>query len=143
MIALFPGRFQPFVKGHLDFINHYAADYDKAVIGIRPSEQIFSLVETYNIIDKSATGYSIVFLPEHFDLWYLAVQFDVIVTANNELADMLDYHYSVICVPRYGNNSATQVRKRLARGLDINEFVCPGTGKLIARTWGKNGRKNS
>ena len=58
-IAVYPGSFDPFTRGHLDITRRAAAIFDKVVIGILQNsakQALFSVNERVNIINETVRG---------------------------------------------------------------------------------------
>ena len=130
--ALFPGRFQPFHKGHRICVVQILKAGRQVIIGIRNDVQMdmdnpFAVSQRYDIIHQATRDLDcmIVRLPTRLG-------FDEVWTRIPELAVTFDCQ--AIRLPRF-EFSATQIRERLRNEQAIDDLVCPGTATMIKRYW--------
>ena len=153
MNALFIGRFQPFHKGHLLFLQSICNQYDEIIIGIGSSqysstqENPFSYNERKMMIEESLddiglTNYRIVSIPDIHNppKWVshivsIVSDFDVVLS-NNSLTKKLfsDKRYVVKKTPLFEREkySGKEIRKRMIYNKPWTELV-PEAVKIIIK----------
>ena len=153
MKALFIGRFQPFHKGHLLFLQSICKQYDEIIIGIGSSqysntqENPFSYNERKMMIKESLddiglTNYRTVSVPDIHNppKWVSHVvsivsDFDVVLS-NNSLTKKLfsDKRYIVKKTPLFKREkySGKEIRKRMICNKSWKELV-PEAVKIIIK----------
>lgn len=129
-IALFPGRFQPFHKGHRCCVEQIIEAGRQVIIGIRDdvpmaADNPFTVSQRYDIIRQAIGDLDcmIVALPTQ-------LQFDEVWTNNPDLITMFD-GYEIIRRDPISGFSATQIRERLCNEQAIDDLVCSGTARMI------------
>jgi nicotinamide-nucleotide adenylyltransferase len=144
MNALFIGRFQPFHKGHLLFLQNICSQYDEIIIGIgssqyrNTSENPFSYDERKMMIEKSldAVGvknYRIVTIPDihnppkwasHVDS--IVSDFDVVLSNNSftkKLFSEKGYAVKETSLIKREKYSGREIRKRMRQNNSWEELV--------------------
>ena len=144
MNALFIGRFQPFHKGHLFFLQRICHQYDEIIIGVGSSqysntlENPFTFNERKLMIDKSlqAIGllnYRIVAIPDIHDppRWVdhvltIVSNFDVVLS-NNALTKRLflekGYNVKKTAHIKREKFAGKEIRKRMIQNESWKELV--------------------
>jgi len=152
MNALFIGRFQPFHKGHLLFLQSICDQYDEIIIGIGSSqysntqENPFSYDERKMMIEKSLeeaglTNYRIVAIPDIHNppQWVSHVisivsDFDVVLS-NNSLTKKLfsEKEYVVKKTDLFSreNYSGKEIRKRMMHNKSWENLVPEAVATII------------
>ncbi len=152
MNALFIGRFQPFHKGHLLFLQSICKQYDEIIIGIGSSqysdtqENPFSYDERKMMIEKSLeevglTNYRITAIPDIHNppQWVSHVisivsDFDVVLS-NNSLTKKLfsEKGYVVKKTDLFSreNYSGKEIRKRMMQNKLWEELVPKAVSTII------------
>ncbi len=144
MNALFIGRFQPFHKGHLRFLQSICNQYDEIIIGIgssqysNTSENPFSHDERKMMIEKSldavgVTNYRIVIIPDIHNppKWVSHVvsivsDFDVVLSNNSftkKLFSEKGYVVKKTDLFSRENYSGKEIRKRMMQNKSWEELV--------------------
>lgn len=131
--ALFPGRFDPFHRGHLFQIVNILQDIDYLIVAIRSTgDEVFTLGERLQIAVKSLELLRDVTI---VDINKLDYRYDLVYTGNPDVAAMFP-PAQVVSIPRWPGYSATEIRRRLGEGEDISGLVCYGAAEMIQRFWG-------
>lgn len=141
--GLYIGRFQPFHKGHLNYILQIAKEADRIIIGIgssqysRTIENPFSADERRMMIElsvkKSLDDYVIVNIPDIHDYsrWVehvekLCPEFDIAYTGNQIVKTLLEEKgYKVLSPKGSRFISASQIRDMISKNQDWQKFVPP------------------
>ena len=153
--ALFIGRFQPFHNGHLLIINDFVNDprIDEIIIGIGSSQyhhQIknpFTVKERRAMIQNSITSVKkvhIIDIPDtnDDDAWCSLVEtlcphFDYIFTGNDWVKKIFEEKgYTVVDIEDKRVTSATEIRERISKGEEWEDFVPKGTREVIKKVQG-------
>lgn len=141
-IALFPGRFQPFHRGHLLSVQKILQENKHVIIGIRNTplddrRNIFSVVERRVIIREiladaqiDDSRVSVIVIDNETLGMELSYFFNIVYTGNDQMRSLFEPEYLVNTRIVRGY-SATEVRKRLKAKEDISDLVHPGKAHLI------------
>lgn len=140
-IALSPGRFQPFHRGHLLSVQKILRENERIIVGVRDTPldndlNIFSVSERGLIIHQTLVKevdinkVSIIVIDDKTLGMELPHIFDVVYTGNDQIRDLFKPKYLTRYL-RSQNYSATEVRKRLKAGGDISGLVHPEMVHLI------------
>ena len=152
MNALFIGRFQPFHKGHLLFLQNICKNYDKIIIGIGSSQYSntkdnpFSFDERKMMVEKSLdkvgiTNYCIVAIPDIHDppnwvsyVLTIVSDFDVVLS-NNSLTKQLFSEKEFVVkntnMIKREIYSGKEIRKRIISNRSWKELVPKPVEKII------------
>lgn len=156
-IALFVGRFQPFHLGHLKVIKWILKKYDKVVIVIGSSQESsteknpFSSKERKEMINKTLKAeqikrYGIVEIPDVYDddIWVQTilkkVKFDTVFSNNSWVKRCFEkFNVRVKEHPKYGNISASEIRRQMREGKEWESLVPKEVEKTLKRISLKKG----
>lgn len=149
--ALFVGRFQPMHLGHLKVIKWILKKYDKIIIIIGSSQESnteknpFNVEERKKMINKTLKSekikkYEIIEIPDVYDdeFWVKSilkkVKFDTVFTMNDWVKRCFEkFNISVKKHPKFGNISASGIRKRMREGKEWEVLVPKEVVKIIER----------
>jgi len=149
--ALFITRAQPFHLGHLKVIKWILKKYDKIVIVIGSSQESrtdknpFTVEERKEMIKKTLKSekikkYEIIEIPDVYDdeIWVKSIlektKFDTVFTMNNWVKRCFEkFNISVEDHPKFGNISASGIRKRMREGKKWENLVPTEVIKIIKR----------
>lgn len=123
---LFPGRFQPFHRGHLETVKSILKDCKSVVIGLREQgDDIFTTQQRKEIIALATTNMPVLVVPLDQVEYY-----DYVYSSNTKIISQFPAEKTKF-IHRSGNISGSEVRQLLKYGLDISHLVCDGTEDLI------------
>ncbi len=147
--ALFVGRFQPFHIGHLKVIEWILKKYDKVIIVIGSSDKSktdndpFTAEERKKMISKTLgteniEKYEIIEIPDVHDdgAWVKCIlekaKFDTVFSTNSWVKRCFEiFNISVEKHPKFGNISASGIRKRMREGKEWEHLVPKDVAKII------------
>ena len=149
--ACFVLRAQPFHLGHLKVIEWILKKYDKIIIVIGSSEESgtdknpFTVEERKEMIDETLKNegiknYDIVEIPDVYDddAWVKSIlekaKFDVVFTLNPWVKRCFEkFNIPVREHPKFGNISASGIRKRIRKGKEWEHLVPKEVAKIVKR----------
>ena len=149
--ALFISRFQPMHLGHLKVIEWILKKYDKVIIVIGSSQESdteknpFTTKERREMIDKSLEDegikkYEIIEIPDVHDddVWVKSilerVKFDTVFTMNSWVKKCFEkFNITVEEHPKFGNISASKIRKLIKEGKEWEHLVPKGVVKIVKK----------
>lgn len=143
-IAIYPGSFDPFTKGHLDILKNGAEIFDKVIVAVsyNVNKQVFLPVETrIDLIKKSIEGLKNVEVDAYEGLTVDYAKRIGATVILRGLRNQNDFEYELqisqtnnalwgdlktvflITKPEYGYISSSMIREILAHKGDISKFV--------------------
>jgi len=149
--ALFVGRFQPLHLGHLKAIKWILEKYDKIIIVIGSSQESnteknpFTAEERKEMINETLKSehtkkYEIIEIPDVYDddAWVKSIlekaKFDTVFTMNHWVKRCFEkFNITVKDHPKFGNISASNIRKRMKEGKEWENLVPKEVVKIVKR----------
>jgi len=149
--ALFVGRFQPLHMGHLKVIEWILKKYDRIIIIIGSSNELnteknpFSSKEKKEMISKTLKAeniekYEIIEIPDVHDdeAWVKSilekVKFDTVFSMNPWVKRCFEkFNIPVKEHPKFGDISASGIRKRMREGKEWEHLVPKEVAKIVKR----------
>jgi len=149
--AVFITRAQPFHLGHLKVIKWILKKYDKVIIVIGSSQESnteknpFTVEERKEMINKTLKSerikkFKLVEIPDVYDddIWVKTilekVKFDTVFTMNKWVKRCFEkFNIPVKKHPKFGNISASRIRKRMREGKEWENLVSKEVAKIIKR----------
>ena len=143
--ALYIGRFQPFHNGHLQAVKDILQHHSKIIIALGSSQESNTAENPWSYDERKAMinavmkkegiknnrEYTILAVPDinHHAQWVEHVcrcvgKFDVMYTGSALTKKLFSEKGFVIAdLPRHGEISASEIRKRIIEGMNRKEFV--------------------
>ena len=156
-IAVFPGTFDPFTKGHMDVVKRISSYYNQLIIAVNTQNTktpLFNLSERMELIRKSVTIYSNIKVMSFDGLlidFVKSIKSTVIIRGIRNEQD-LNYEYQLFGMNQYMNKnietflvlssahvrdiSAMWVREIVAQGGDVSLFVSTEVAQACKRKIG-------
>jgi nicotinamide-nucleotide adenylyltransferase len=153
MRGLFPGRFQPFHRGHRQFVEQIATDVDEIIVGIGSAQAShtgrnpFTAGERISMVrraleDVDATAYAIPIEDvDRYALWpahvtALCPPFEAVYT-NNPIVDRVcsenDFDVESVELIDRERYRGTEIRRRMVEGRPWRDLVPDATVDGVAR----------